>query len=87
MSITGPNGAALTLITDGGEFHFERLARLPHDEETTASTLNLSRSPIRISHELVFTINYTTPRGENKAAVIKKEVTLASCTAFDTGLL
>ena len=87
MHIKGQKGTSLAKITDNSEYHFEQLARLPHDEESWTSTAFQSKSPIETINELTFTIHYTTIDGRDKAAMINREINLASCMAFDTDLL
>lgn len=73
-----PPTTHLGTLTPGQSESFSQLVQLPSDAELRPSTVDGSRTPIRISHELQINVVYSEGKGKVRQLQASKRVQLAS---------
>ncbi|KAH7098096.1 hypothetical protein BKA62DRAFT_403199 [Auriculariales sp. MPI-PUGE-AT-0066] len=79
----------LAVLPVGQELHLDFIARLPNDERLLPSTGNgKTTSPIKISHEIVIEIQYSTPEAARDLVVrLTQSFSLLSCACMPESTL
>lgn len=82
----------LQIIPAGKSYHLSHLTRLPNDDDIRPSTLEGSKTPLRVKHELIIEVRFASPRTDPsgvtssgvKMMKVAREITISSVSFAHT---